>query len=323
MTASGTPTLDQLRVLLAVAETGSFSAAARRLNRAQSVISYSIANLEGQLGLTLFARGHRRPVLTEAGRAVLADARRVACIIDDLRARASGLAEGLEAEVALAVDVMFPTAQLVAALQAFARAFPTVALRLRVETLGSVWQLVLEGTCGLGISGPPMGIRTDGLERRLIRHIEMVSVVAPGHPLASLPPPLPDAAFQDHTQLVLSDRSHLTEGQDFGVLSLRTWRLGDLGAKHALLRAGLGWGSMPEHMVREDLAAGRLVRLVPAASPSARFSLLLIHRAAAPPGPAGQWLAERLAGTAAPEATGLPPPETGWAPDRPPQLPAA
>ncbi|MDA8248600.1 MAG: LysR family transcriptional regulator, partial [Rhodospirillales bacterium] len=261
MTA-GTPTLDQLRVLLAVAEAGSFSGAARRLNRAQSVVSYGIANLEAQLGLTLFERGHRRPVLTEAGRAVLADARRIAGIIDELRARATGLTAGLEAEVALAADVMFPTDDLVAALDAFARAFPTVALRLRVEALGGVVQLVLDGTCTLGISGP-MGIRVGGLERRLIRHIDLIPVVAPGHPLAQLPPPLPAAAFHEHTQLVLSDRSKLTEGQDFGVLSLRTWRLGDLGAKHALLRAGLGWGNMPAHMVGDDLASGRLVQLRP------------------------------------------------------------
>ena len=305
MTAPGTPTLDQLRVLLAVAESGSFSAAAKRLRRAQSVVSYAIANLEAQLGLVLFARGHRRAVLTEAGRVVLADARRVSAIIDELRARAGGLTAGLEAEVALAVDVMFPTAQLVAALEAFARAFPTVALRLRVETLGTVIQLVLEGTCGLGISGPS-GIHPDGLERRLILTIDLIPVVAPGHPLTQLPPPLPDAAFHEHTQLVLSDRSALTEGRDFGVLSLRTWRLGDLGAKHALLRAGLGWGNMPAHMVQDDLAGGRLVRLLPAAPVALGFPLLLIHRAAAPPGPAGQWLADRLVGAGAATVPELP-----------------
>jgi DNA-binding transcriptional LysR family regulator len=303
----GAPTLDQLRVFLAVAEAGSFSAAARRLRRAQSVVSYTIANLEAQLGLPLFARGHRRPLLTEAGKTVLADARRVARIMDELQARAAGLTAGLEAEVALVVDVMFPTDRLVAALEAFACAFPTVALRLRVEALGGVVQLVLDGSCGLGISGP-MGIRADGLERRLILHIDLIPVAAPGHALARLEPPLPVAAFHEHTQLVLSDRSSLTEGQDFGVLSLRTWRLGDLGAKHALLRAGLGWGNMPEHMVRADLAAGRLVRLQPQEASAQRFPLLLIHRAAAPPGPAGRWLADRLAGipAPAPEKDGVP-----------------
>jgi DNA-binding transcriptional LysR family regulator len=298
MATPAAPTLDQLRVLLAVVETGSFSAAARRLRRAQSVVSYTIANLEAQLGLMLFNRAHRRPLLTEAGQAVLADARRICQGMDELCARAAGLASGLEGEVRLAVDVMYPTADLVAALDAFARAYPTVALRLRIETLGAVVQLVLDGACGLGISGP-MGIRAEGLQRRLIRHINLIPVVAPGHPLAQLSPPLPVAAFQEHTQLVLSDRSSLTEGQDFGVLSLRTWRLGDLGAKHALLRAGLGWGNMPEHMVRDDLQAGRLVQLLPAIGAAQRFPLMLIHCAAAPPGPAARWLAERLAGPGA------------------------
>lgn len=57
--------------------------------------------------------------------------------------------------------------------------------------------------------------------------------------------------------MVLTDRSSLTEGDDFGVLGARSWRLADLGAKHALLMAGVGWGNMPEPIVRDDLAAGR------------------------------------------------------------------
>ena len=102
------------------------------------------------------------------------------------------------------------------------------------------------------------------------------------------------AVLDDHTQLVLTDRSRLTDGQEFGVLSVRTWRLGDLGAKHALLRAGLGWGNMPEHMVRDDLRDGRLVQLRASDQPVYPFALHLIHRADTPPGPAGSWLAERL-----------------------------
>jgi len=294
---NGTPTLEQLRVLVAVAQTGSFSAAARRLNKAQSVISYSIANLEEQLGLELFERGHRRPKLTEAGRAVLSDATRIGRLVDELRARAHGLTAGLEAEVGLVVDVMFPTDRLVAALEAFAGAFPTVTLRLRIEAMGAVLQLVLDRACGLGICGPHAAQIRD-IERRMLGSTTLVPVAAPGHMLAKLAPPLPTAAFQDHTQLVLTDRSSLTEGQDFGVLSPRTWRLGDLSAKHALLRAGLGWGSMPEQMVSEDLRTGRLVRLVHADQPSVAFPLWLIHRSDSPPGPAAGWLAHRLLGTA-------------------------
>ncbi len=136
MSAVGTPTYDQLHLLLAVVDEGSFAAAARRLGRAVSVVSYGIANLEARLGLTLFERaGTRRPVLTDDGKAILAEARMVARGMDGLRARAKGLHDGLEAEIGLVVDVMLPPDRLGAALRAFNAHFPTVSLRLHVEAL--------------------------------------------------------------------------------------------------------------------------------------------------------------------------------------------
>ncbi len=109
MDGPGTPSLDQLKVFLMVVETGSFAAAGRKLGRATSAISYAIANLELQLGLPLFDReSTRKPILTEAGTAVLAEACMVTSGIDHLRAKVKGLLSGLEAEVALAVDIMLP-----------------------------------------------------------------------------------------------------------------------------------------------------------------------------------------------------------------------
>lgn len=284
----GEPTLDQLRVLATIADEGSFSAAARQLRRAQSVISYSMANLEAQLGLVLFDRGGRTPTLTEAGRAVLADARRVGLRVDELRARALALQQGTEAEVSLAVDVMFPVPRLTTLLGSFAAAYPTVSLRLRMEAVGGVAQLVLERVCGLGVSGWA-GDLPDVLLRRRIGSLMLVPVAAPSHPLAQLEL-VPDGAAREHTQLVLTDASRLTAGRDYGVLALRTWRLGDLGAKHALLLAGLGWGNMPEHLVADDIAAGRLKRLRLHEAPDVAYPLMLVQRADAPPGPAAAWL---------------------------------
>src|SRR6185295_18626073 len=130
------PTLDQVAVFLAIVETGSFTAAARKLGRAVSVISYAIANLENQLGVSLFVRaGTARPKLSDAGRAILSDSRNLAIAVDGLLAKARGLTSGLEAEVSLVVDVMWPAKKLVKALDDFRRKFPTVALRLQVETL--------------------------------------------------------------------------------------------------------------------------------------------------------------------------------------------
>ncbi len=109
---------------MTVAESGSFSAASRMLNRAQSVISYTIANLEAQLEMPLFERsGSRQPTLTDAGRAMLEDARRIVGDLEVMRARVKGMKTGLEAEVAAAISVMVPTNVLVEVLSEFQRAF--------------------------------------------------------------------------------------------------------------------------------------------------------------------------------------------------------
>jgi len=289
-----TPTLDQISVFLAVVESGSFTAAARRLGRAPSVISYAIANLESQLGVTLFARaGTARPKLTDAGQAILSDSRNLAIAVDGLLAKARGLISGLEAEVALVVDVMWPAKKLVKALDEFRRKFPTVALRLQVETLGAVTHAVMQGTAAFGISGP-LELASDLLVRGPAGSVKLVPVAAPTHPLASMREPI-GAAAHDHIQLVLTDRSTLTQGRDFGVLSVRSWRLADLGAKHALLLAGMGWGNMPKPMVNEDLKRGRLVELKIEMPGEPVYPFHTVYRNDAPPGPAASWLMERLA----------------------------
>jgi len=290
----GTPTFDQLRIFLAVVDEGSFAGAGRRLNRATSAISYGISNLEAQLGVELFDRaGTRRPRLTEAGHAVLAEARAMAERMAGLRARVKGLTEGLEAEVHLAVDVMVPMDVTAAILTDFQTEYPTVAMRLHVEALGAVTELVLAGRAMLGISGP-LAVEQPELERVRVACVPLVPVAASQHPLARQGPLKPGAA-RGHVQLVLSDRSRLSEGRDFSVISPRTWRLGDLGAKHALLRRGIGWGNMPLHMIARDLEEGVLTRLALPDHPGVDYDLSGIYRSDTPPGPATAWLLSQFA----------------------------
>jgi DNA-binding transcriptional LysR family regulator len=303
MRGPGVPTLDQMSVLLAVADTGSLAAAARRLGRAPSAISYALDNLENQLGLPLFERvTTRHPRLTKGGEAVVAEARAVFERVDGLRAKVKGLMEGLEAEVALAVDVMLPTGRLVDALQAFRLQFPTVTLRLHVEALGAITELVTQGKAIIGI-GSVLHSAPEGLEQIPIGGVLMVPVAAPSHPL-SKGRHKGFGDLKDHVQLVLTDRSPLTAGKDFGVVGDMTWRLADLGAKHALLRAGVGWGNMPEPMVRDDLASGSLVVLDVAGWKGVEYALQVIHRTAVPPGPAARWLIERFSSQADKPAPG-------------------
>jgi len=302
MRGPGTPTLDQLGVFLAVVEAGSFAAAGRRLNRATSVISYAVANLEQQLGLPLFDRdATRRPQLTEAGRAVLAEARIVAHGVDALRAKVGGLLSGLEAEVSLVVTLLMPGPRLVDALKAFQARYPSVALRLNVEALGAVQQHVIDGRAAIGIGVELWQRETDPLELVSVGEVEMVAVAAPSHPLAAADGSVSGLA-REHVQLVISDRSPLSEGQEFGVIAPRTWRLSDMSSKHTLLLAGIGWGSMPAHMVEADIAAGRLVELDLPDVRRRRLPLTVIYRTGHPPGPAGRWLIRRFVEQAEREA---------------------
>src|ERR1700753_132357 len=146
-------TLDQLRTFIAAAEEGSFSAAGRKLRRAQSVVSQTLANLEGQLGVTLFDRSARYPTLTEDGRALLQNARAVAEQMDGFKARAKTLREGLEPELSLCIDVMYPMSELIEAVAKFRDTFAHTPLHLSVEVLGAVIEPVVQGSCQIGIVG--------------------------------------------------------------------------------------------------------------------------------------------------------------------------
>jgi DNA-binding transcriptional LysR family regulator len=283
------PSIDQLRIFLTVAEEGSFNRAAQRLGRAISVVSYAISNLEAQLGVALFAReGSRKPQLTQAGQALLAEARAVADDVDALIAKVRSLQQGLESELSLAVDVMVPGTALANILREFQRMFPSVPLRLHVEALGAVAALVIDGQADLAIGGP-VAANCPEVERQVVGAVELIPVAAPSHPLAQMKP-IPPGEARRHLQLVLSDRSPLTEGRDFSVMSPRSWRLADLGAKHVLLREGLGWGNMPRHMVEEDLARGTLVQLAVPEGPHFEFQLSALWRRDRLPGPAAYWM---------------------------------
>jgi len=288
------PTLDQLQVFLTVADTGSFSVAAQRLNRAQSVISYTIANLEAQLQIGLFERGAaRRAQLTVAGRALVDDARRIVGDLRLLRARVSGLRAGMEAEIAIALSNLVPSQAVVTVLQAFRTQFPTVTVTVSVGELGMVMRAVADGKADIGFGGKVVG-GDDRLVADRIGHSFMVPVASADHPLVQLGRPLTLDDVRDVVQLVVTDASGLTQGRDFNVLSYRVWRVSDIHSKRLLALGGLGWGGLPISLVAEDLQAGRLAILPLRAYEHGEYPLYAIHRTEEVPGPASRWLIEQF-----------------------------
>ena len=287
-------TLDQLRTFIAAVDEGSFSAAGRKLRRAQSVVSQSLLNLEAQLGIKLFDRTARYPRLTEEGRGLVAAARSVTDNVDTFKARARAMHEGLEPELAVAMDVMYPMDALTRAATHSRKTYPHTPLRLHVEALGGVIKPVVDRHCSIGIIGSLPTV-SDELQAEPLMDIPFVTVAGPTHPLALTRGVNSAAAISRQVQLVLTDRTALSEGRDFGVLSPLTWRLADLGAKHAFLRAGLGWGHMPLHMVRADLDSGALVKIrVQGVPRDVLMPMSVVYRRDAPPGPAGRTFIAQL-----------------------------
>ena len=288
-------TLDQVRVFIAVAEAGSFSKAAKLLNRAQSAVTYAIQKLEGEAGVAVFDRSAYRPVLTAAGRALLVRARSIAEATGEFRDQAAALARGLEPELSIALDPLFPMPVVVDALKAFSDRFPSVPPRVHVGSLGAAAQLVVGGSCALGLL-PFVITDLTSLRTFAMLETELIPVVAPEHPLAVEAAPIAAETLHRHVQLVLSDGSDLTAGRDYGVLSNRTWRLADLGAKKAMLLAGMGWGNMPTHLVKDELDRGVLKRIDPAgfSQLTARLVLGVACSADRSLGPAATWMLDYL-----------------------------
>jgi DNA-binding transcriptional LysR family regulator len=289
-------TMDQIRLFVGVADDGSFSATARRLHRAQSAVSYGIGNLERNLDVQLFDRSARRPVLTPIGKSLLSDARQVLSAIHRFGARASGVAEGLELEVSVAVSAICPADLLIAFGRAFRERFPCVALRIQTEVMEAVVALVLDGSCQLGISGPFAEDDTR-LDRRFLTHISLVPVAAVDHALTQENSAKSRTDVRDELQIVIAQRFQSESEVTSSVLSTKTWRVADASTKLGLIRAGLGWGYLPWDLVQADLAQGRLVQLVleERGPGPMRVPLTGITRTESPPGPAGRWLLNEMA----------------------------
>lgn len=287
--------LDQLRTFITAVDEGSFSAAARKLNRVQSAVSGWVSGLEDQIGVVLFDRSGRFPRLTAQGAQLLTDARSIVAGVDTLKARAKLMASGLEPELSVVVDVFFPTSAMTAVVREFAERFPQTQLKIFVEGLGAGYQPILDGRCTLGIlAALPVEFPTLTTER--IGEFSLVMVAAQSHPLSRLSGRIPKRELSKHIQLVLTDRSEMLAGQDYGVMSPLTWRLSDLSTKYAFLKDGVGWGSMPLHMIKQDLASGALAVLDVDNIPreGLKINISAVHATDTLPGPAGRWLVDRL-----------------------------
>jgi DNA-binding transcriptional LysR family regulator len=288
-------TLDQLRLFVSVADDGSFSACARRFKRAQSAVSYGIANLENNLSLKLFDRSGRKPALTPTGESLLSDARKILDSVNELRSKAIAIEEGLELEISMVVTAICPTHILITLGQAFQEKFPTVPLRIQTGIMEDVAAQVVDGTSQIGIIGP-VGLNSTSLQKKFLTHISMFPVAASNHPLAKKSIPLTRVDILNQVQIVIAHKSQNESSSSANIMSRQIWRVADATTKLELIEAGLGWGYLPLDKVGAGFKNKTLSKLTleehgpePMLAP-----LSCISNAAYPPGPATRWISAEL-----------------------------
>lgn len=246
-------TLDQLRVLIAVVDCGSFSAAARRLGKAQSAISQQIQNLELDLNVLLFERIGRYPKLTEAGRALVDEARFLLLRAQHL----SGIAASLEAKrltrLVIAADEMALDGSFDKTMLQLSQQFPTLSVDLVHPVLEAVAAMVRCGEAHLGLTVQMPNVYDD-LSFARYGMTKMVCVADPAHPLVGLSA-IEVTKLSRYRQVLVSVRRQQASHWQ---LSPSCWHAGNIWSAIELAKMGVGWTSVPEYAAREALAQGKL-----------------------------------------------------------------
>lgn len=254
-------TLDAIELVDAIARHGSFAAAAERLYKVPSTISYAVAKLEEQLGLALFVRNGPRVTLTPAGQEMLKEGRWLLAAARQLESRMRQIATGFETELRFAHDSLIPTSAFGEDILAFEALETGTRLRIHSDALNGPWEALREGRADIVVAageGPSGG----GYKAVPVGSLEFVFCVALSHPLARLTRPVTRADLLEHTAVVVGDGARSLSDRTVGLQSgQRRITVPSIQAKIECQAAGLGLGFLPRACIGKQLASGALVAL--------------------------------------------------------------
>ncbi|KQP15233.1 LysR family transcriptional regulator [Pseudorhodoferax sp. Leaf267] len=252
-------TPDALAMLLAIAESGSFAAAARSLGLVPSALTYRVRQIEDALDVLLFDRSSRQARLTEAGAELMREGGRLLHEIDAVANRVRRVATGWEPQFTLAVDSVISRATMMDLCESFYATAPPTRLKIREEVLSGTLEALGSGQADLAIGVAAEGAAVRDIQSKPMGQMRFIYAVAPHHPLAQAEEPLADALLQQHRAVAVADTGQrgrvtlgLLGGQD--VLTVPTMR-----AKLEAQLRGLGGGFLPESLARPYVDTGRLV----------------------------------------------------------------
>jgi DNA-binding transcriptional LysR family regulator len=286
--------LESLRVLDTIARKGSFAAAAEALFRVPSAVTYSVRQMEDELGVKLFDRSGHRAELTEAGTELLGEGRNLLRAAAELEARVKRVATGVETELGIAFDDLFHTAPIYQVLHEFYQQGFGTRIRLVREVFGGTWDALTSGRADIALGAPGDGPAGGGYATRIIGRVEFQFAVAAQHPLASLPEPLQNQDIMQYRSISVADSSRNLPPRTSGILTGQdVLTVPDMQSKLQAQISGLGVGYLPRTMAERYAANGELV-IKQVAEPKPEGSCFLAWRSGNNCGKAQQWLLKRF-----------------------------
>ncbi|UYG00803.1 MULTISPECIES: LysR family transcriptional regulator [unclassified Halomonas] len=283
-------TLAQWHMLAAVVDHGGFARAAEAIHKSPSTLNHAVHKLEEQLGVQVLEPVGRQVRLTEAGELLLRRARQLiesAASIEDIALR---LAEGLETEVAVAIDQVFPADAQAKALERFSEAYPQVRVQLFESVLNGGVEMLFDGSADLVISG----MEVPGFLGEPLVNVRFIAVAHPSHPLHGLERSLDLRDLAQYRQLVVRD-SATRESVDAGWLKAeQRWTVSHLNTSLDMIKRGLGFAWMPITRIAAELERGELKALPLSAGGTREAPFQLIFKDRDRAGPATHAMAQVL-----------------------------
>lgn len=285
-------TLEQWRAFQAVVEYGGYAQAAHALHRSQSSISYLVARLQEQVGVSLLVVEGRKAQLTDAGRTLLVHAGELLADAQNLEKLATSLAQGWEPELRLVVDQAFPKELLALAMQQFQQQAPQTRVELLEVVLSGAEEAIIAQRADVMVGA----YVPTGYLGSLLMDLEFVAVAHKDHPLHALGRDIDEDDLKRHRHIVVRDSGTLNPRDEGWLGSSQRWTVSSLQASIELIAGGLGFAWLPRHMVQPWLDSGVLLPLPLVKGQQRRASLYLVLGGgrSTQAGPAAQLLARML-----------------------------
>lgn len=250
-------TLEQWRMFKAVVDAGGFNQAAEQVHKSQSSIHHAVHKLEAALGLALFENAGRRVKLTPAGELML---RRASFLLDEaqkLEAVAASLQNGVESQLRIAVDIVFPSHILYSVLSQVSDKYPLLHVEVMETVLNGANDLLQQGKADIAIS--PF-VYTNGFSEDLCQ-IEFVLVAHPGHPLHALERSLSLNDLKSHRQIVVRDSSPERKAESGWLGAEQRWTVSHIKTSIDIITQGLGYAWLPKALIESQLNQRTLLQL--------------------------------------------------------------